>query len=136
MPIPVYAIYFDTGLARLKPESTPALEEIAKLLQSRATLKLLVVGHTDSTGSLELNMKLSAAQLVRKIADLATTFPRPEHFPSRIRYLPRYPDCHCPSRVEHLLLLHPPAYLEPRQRYRAVRVFIRRNPRDCHQFHG
>jgi flagellar motor protein MotB len=55
----VYGIYFDTGKAEVKPESDDTLKEIAKLLQQQPTLKLLVVGHTDSVGSLASNMELS-----------------------------------------------------------------------------
>jgi len=55
----VYGIYFDTAKAEVKPESDAALQEIAKLLQQEAQLKLLVVGHTDSVGTLASNMDLS-----------------------------------------------------------------------------
>ena len=55
----LYGIYFDTGKAIVKPESEPALKEIAKLLQTDPKLKLYVVGHTDNTGSFEGNLKLS-----------------------------------------------------------------------------
>lgn len=57
--IAVYEILFDTGKATLKPESKAAIDEIAKLLKNRPTLKLFVVGHTDSTGGFEMNMRLS-----------------------------------------------------------------------------
>ena len=57
--VAVYGIYFDTGKADLKPESDPALTEIAKLLQQDSKLKLLVVGHTDNVGTLAGNMDLS-----------------------------------------------------------------------------
>jgi outer membrane protein OmpA-like peptidoglycan-associated protein len=68
--ISVYAIYFDTGRADLKPESNPALVEIARLLATKPTLKLHVVGHTDSTGVFGANMTLShdrAASVVRAL---------------------------------------------------------------------
>ena len=55
----VYGIYFDTAKAEVKPESDAALQEIAKLLQQNAQLKLLVVGHTDSVGALASSMDLS-----------------------------------------------------------------------------
>ncbi len=55
----VYGIYFDTGKADVKPESTPALQQIARLLQDAPTLKLYIVGHTDSVGEFEANMDLS-----------------------------------------------------------------------------
>ena len=58
----VYGIYFDTGKADVKPESGPALDEIAKLLKGQAALKVHIVGHTDNTGSLDTNMKLSQAR--------------------------------------------------------------------------
>jgi len=57
--IALYGIYFDTSKSEVKPESKPALEEIAKLLKQDPGLKLKVVGHTDGTGSQENNMKLS-----------------------------------------------------------------------------
>lgn len=55
----IYGIYFDTGKATIKPESKPALEEIAKLLAMQPALKLHVVGHTDNVGTLPSNMSLS-----------------------------------------------------------------------------
>jgi len=58
----VYGIYFDTGKAEVKPDSEPALEQIAKLLREDADLELYVVGHTDNVGSLDLNMELSRAR--------------------------------------------------------------------------
>lgn len=55
----VYGILFDTGKATLKPESAKAIGEIAKLLKGDASLTLFVVGHTDNTGTVEGNQKLS-----------------------------------------------------------------------------
>ncbi len=60
--ISVYAIYFDTGSTVLKAESSPALAEIGKLMAAKPELRLHVVGHTDSTGGLAVNMKLSAGR--------------------------------------------------------------------------
>lgn len=60
--VAVYGIYFDTGKAEVKPESKPALAEIAKLLGATPALNLKVVGHTDMTGGLETNLKLSQAR--------------------------------------------------------------------------
>ena len=57
--VALYGILFDTGKADVKPESKPALEEIAKLLKSDSNLKLRVVGHTDNQGSLDGNIALS-----------------------------------------------------------------------------
>ena len=55
----VYGIYFDTDRAEIKPESEPALAEMAKLLKSSAALSVFIVGHTDNTGTLEHNIRLS-----------------------------------------------------------------------------
>ncbi|MDH4266141.1 MAG: OmpA family protein [Deltaproteobacteria bacterium] len=68
--VAVYGIYFDTDKADLKPESTPALEQIAKLLKENASLKLHVVGHTDSTGNFSHNMKLSQARAQSVVKEL------------------------------------------------------------------
>jgi outer membrane protein OmpA-like peptidoglycan-associated protein len=57
--VALYGIFFDTASATLKPESKPALDEIAKLLKSQPTMKLHVVGHTDNQGGLESNFDLS-----------------------------------------------------------------------------
>lgn len=57
--VAIYGIYFDTGKADAKPESEPALKEIAKLLQQNPKLNLYVVGHTDNVGTLSSNMDLS-----------------------------------------------------------------------------
>jgi outer membrane protein OmpA-like peptidoglycan-associated protein len=57
--VTVEGIYFDTAKSVLKPESEQAVGEIAKLLTNDPALKLFVVGHTDTVGMLEANMKLS-----------------------------------------------------------------------------
>ena len=70
--IAVYGIYFDTGKADIKPESKPTIDEIVKMLKQNSALKLFVVGHTDSDGKLEANMKLSsdrAASVVKALID-------------------------------------------------------------------
>lgn len=60
--VALYGIHFDTNKAEVKPESQPALEQIAKLLSQNPGLNLKVVGHTDMTGSMDANMKLSQAR--------------------------------------------------------------------------
>jgi len=57
--IALYGIFFDTDKTDIKPESVPALEEIAKLMKASPELRVLVVGHTDSTGDREYNLGLS-----------------------------------------------------------------------------
>ena len=60
--VAVYGIFFDTNKSEVKPDSKPALEEIGKLMKKDPGLKLKVVGHTDMTGSLDANMRLSQAR--------------------------------------------------------------------------
>ncbi|MGH8528482.1 MAG: OmpA family protein, partial [Nevskiales bacterium] len=57
--IALYELYFDTGKADLKPESESTLVEIARLLSSETSLKILIVGHTDNVGDLSHNKLLS-----------------------------------------------------------------------------
>ena len=57
--IALYGVYFDSNKADVKAESKDALEEIARLLKSNPSLKVLVVGHTDNVGGLAANMDLS-----------------------------------------------------------------------------
>jgi outer membrane protein OmpA-like peptidoglycan-associated protein len=62
--VEVTGIYFDFAKADIKPESEPALGEMAKLLQSHPALRVWVVGHTDNVGSVESNVALSEARAV------------------------------------------------------------------------
>lgn len=66
--VAVYGVYFDTGKAEVKPQSKPALDEMAKLLKTQPALKVYIVGHTDSQGSLASNIELSQrrAEMVAK----------------------------------------------------------------------
>lgn len=70
----VYGIYFDFDKADIKPESEPAIKEIAKLLQENKGLKLYVVGHTDNVGTLDYNMKLSKARADAVVKELVTKY--------------------------------------------------------------
>ncbi|HSE41945.1 MAG TPA: DUF4892 domain-containing protein [Acidobacteriota bacterium] len=57
--VAIYGIYFDFNKADVKPESATAIQEITKLLKLDPNLKLYVVGHTDSVGTVSYNMDLS-----------------------------------------------------------------------------
>jgi OmpA-OmpF porin, OOP family len=72
--VAVYGIYFDTGKSTLKPESTPTLKEITKLLKADPNLKLYVVGHTDNAGKIEINMKLSMERAIAVVNALVTQY--------------------------------------------------------------
>jgi outer membrane protein OmpA-like peptidoglycan-associated protein len=66
----IYGILFDVDKADIRPESTQTLEAIATLLRSKPELSLFVVGHTDTTGALEHNLKLSDARARAVVAAL------------------------------------------------------------------
>lgn len=70
----IYGIYFDTGQSLVKPESEPALEQIAKLLKGDPNLKVNVVGHTDNVGTIDANMKLSQARATAVAAVLTSKY--------------------------------------------------------------
>ncbi|HUX08329.1 MAG TPA: OmpA family protein [Acidobacteriota bacterium] len=57
--VAIYGIYFDTNKASLKPESITALDGIVKAMINYSDLKLEIQGHTDNTGTDEVNNRLS-----------------------------------------------------------------------------
>ena len=57
--VEIYGIYFDFASDRLKPESTPVLDEIAQVMQNHPDWKLSVSGHTDNIGGDAYNLDLS-----------------------------------------------------------------------------
>lgn len=60
--VALQGIYFDTGLATLKPESFDAIAEVANLMKMRPGWTIEVVGHTDSVGDDASNQRLSDAR--------------------------------------------------------------------------
>lgn len=52
-------LFFDLGKASLKPESEPELKRIQQVMKENRTLVIEISGHTDNTGSDEINNKLS-----------------------------------------------------------------------------
>ena len=59
--IAIYGIHFATGSAEIEPRSADALAVIATYLQETRG-GFYIVGHTDDTGSLENNLRLSDAR--------------------------------------------------------------------------
>ncbi|MGR3809939.1 OmpA family protein [Jiulongibacter sp. NS-SX5] len=57
--IALYGILFETGKATLKDESKHELSLVVEYLQKYPNINIYVAGHTDDTGSLDLNMELS-----------------------------------------------------------------------------
>jgi len=70
--VAIYGISFDTAKSDIKPDSEPAIDEIAKLLTSNPTLKVGIVGHTDIVGDATANMKLSQARAQSVITELVS----------------------------------------------------------------
>jgi len=52
-------LFFDLGKATLKPESGPELKRILQVMTENKSLVIEISGHTDNTGSDEINDKLS-----------------------------------------------------------------------------
>jgi len=76
-----HGILFDTDSDRIKPESAPDIKMIAGGLESNPALKLLIEGHTDSTGNADHNLDLSKrrAEAVKNeelIATAKAQFPK------------------------------------------------------------
>jgi OmpA-OmpF porin, OOP family len=67
-------ILFDVGSDRIRPESTPTLKEIAEMLGAHGDLRLMIEGHTDSTGDPETNAQLSNRRAAAVKQELVTTF--------------------------------------------------------------
>jgi outer membrane protein OmpA-like peptidoglycan-associated protein len=60
--ITLRGIYFDTGMATIRPESYPVLDDAVRVLQANPTVVVEIAGHTDSVGSDSYNMGLSDAR--------------------------------------------------------------------------
>ncbi|NCB07351.1 MAG: OmpA family protein [Bacteroidia bacterium] len=67
-------ILFDSGSARIKPESFGILKEIATVLKENAQVSVKIVGHTDSDGDETLNLNLSKSRAEAVKNALSTDF--------------------------------------------------------------
>jgi len=63
-------IFFDTGKASLRPESTAELERLHKLLLDTPALQLEMAGHTDNVGEAAANQNLSQRRAQAVVAYL------------------------------------------------------------------
>jgi len=70
--VAIYGINFDTASSAIKPDSEPAIDEIAKMLTGNPTLKVYIVGHTDMVGDAASNVKLSQARAQSVITALVS----------------------------------------------------------------
>ncbi|NOU47334.1 MAG: OmpA family protein [Bacteroidales bacterium] len=60
--IALYGILFDVGKSEIKPESTEALKQVIDYLNANPKVNIIVVGHTDNTGTYVGNITLSKAR--------------------------------------------------------------------------
>jgi outer membrane protein OmpA-like peptidoglycan-associated protein len=67
-------ILFASGSDRIRPESTPTLEEIGTMLTEHADLRLSIEGHTDSDGEEGFNQDLSERRAAAVKAYLVEEF--------------------------------------------------------------
>jgi outer membrane protein OmpA-like peptidoglycan-associated protein len=72
--VEIYGIYFNFASDRLKPESTPVLQEIARVMQAHPDWKLSVSGHTDNIGGDAYNLDLSKRRTVAVKQALVTEY--------------------------------------------------------------
>lgn len=72
--IAIYGILFDYDKADIRPESRPALDQIAELMNDNPELKILVVGHTDNQGDMAYNLDLSMRRAGAIVAELSGTY--------------------------------------------------------------
>jgi len=70
--VAIYGINFDTASSVIKPDSGPAIDEIAKLLTNNPTLKVYIVGHTDMVGDAASNVRLLQARAQSVITALVS----------------------------------------------------------------
>ena len=70
----IYDIHFDTGKATIRPESQGALETIASYLKSNGGADFYIAEHTDDSGSIDVNMTLSARRASAVVEALGSQF--------------------------------------------------------------
>lgn len=58
----VYGIHFDTGSAKLRADSLPALQAVLGLINGRPGSNWIISGHTDNQGTDAMNLPLSEAR--------------------------------------------------------------------------
>lgn len=67
-------ILFDVNSDQIKPESYGVLKEVAGVLKEHATIKVKIIGHTDSDGDDQQNLQLSQKRAAAVVKALQETF--------------------------------------------------------------
>ncbi len=68
--VDLYGIYFDFASAKLRPESSVALNEILAYHKGNPTQHLAIEGHTDNVGSTTSNAELSQRRAIAVVDEL------------------------------------------------------------------
>jgi outer membrane protein OmpA-like peptidoglycan-associated protein len=69
-----YGIYFDVNKDVVKPESYGTLKDIAAVLNENPTVKVKIIGYTDSDGDDKANLDLSKRRAAAVKNELSKTF--------------------------------------------------------------
>ncbi|WP_461088197.1 OmpA family protein [Spirosoma gilvum] len=69
-----HGILFDVNSDKIKPESYGVLKDIANVLSENTTVKVRIIGHTDSDGDDASNLSLSKKRATAVKAELTNTF--------------------------------------------------------------
>jgi len=77
-PVVLRGVTFETGRSALKPDSYTILDIVAASLVANPDIKIEIAGHTDNTGSLATNTRLSQARAESVRAYLARKGVAPE----------------------------------------------------------
>jgi OOP family OmpA-OmpF porin len=72
--VALYGISFDTDKDTLRADSTPTLEQVAKLMQQHPGLNIHVVGHTDNQGKPDYNLDLSRRRASTVVRELTSKY--------------------------------------------------------------
>jgi outer membrane protein OmpA-like peptidoglycan-associated protein len=65
-----FPLYFSCGSSKLTKQATPFVDSLGALMKMDPTLRFQVEGHTDSTGSATVNLKLSRERAISVIDHL------------------------------------------------------------------
>jgi outer membrane protein OmpA-like peptidoglycan-associated protein len=71
-------LLFETGSAKLKPESREQLRNVAEIMKSYPKVKVKIGGYTDNTGDPDSNLKLSQDRATAVVNELVVLGVTPE----------------------------------------------------------
>lgn len=72
--IALYGVHFDTNKAVLREDSAAQLQSMAQALKAQPAMKVLIVGHTDNQGEIDVNLALSQKRAQAVVEALSTKY--------------------------------------------------------------